>query len=369
MKDFEFRNDTRLLFRNDPVPDLARLMSGKKVLFVYGGGSVKKDGCYDDISSAAKEGHAELFELGGASRDLSDINRGIEAARSHGIELVIGAGGASIMDCSKFIAFGAFHESDLWDYIDGKKNPYGGERIPLVLMPTYPSSGSEYGLGAVATDRSTGRFGTAYGIPADIALLVPKYSMSLGPEMTSYSALVTLVQLCAAVIGDRNRVSYDIGIAVIRDILDAARVLKEHPDDADARGAILYGAALSTSSRLGLGKADNYAYEIYDLEFIPEELFGVPYRRSLTTIFPRFLLAVSEGHEDDVMSFIDDAFGYDGPIEDSVDEMVRLFEDLGADMHLDGRFDEAAVRKVCVPGISIPVDRQVAMIRACMRSE
>lgn len=147
------------------------------------------------------------------------------------------------MDCSKLIAFGAFHEDDLWDYIKGSKNPYGLKKLQMILLPTYPSSGSEYGLGAVSTDARTGDFGTAYGIGADTAILVPKYSLSLSAEMTAYTGLVTLVQLSASVLGDRNRLSYDIGVSVMRNVLDAVKTLKENPEDMEARGAILYGAA------------------------------------------------------------------------------------------------------------------------------
>lgn len=71
------------------------------------------------------------------------------------------------MDCAKLMAFGAYHTDDLWEYVKEKKNPYGLEKFPLVLIPTYPSSGSEYGLGAVSADARTGDFGTAYGIAAD----------------------------------------------------------------------------------------------------------------------------------------------------------------------------------------------------------
>lgn len=171
----------------------------------------------------------------------------------------------------------------------GRKNPYGLEKIPLILMPTYPSSCSEYGLGAVSTDKRTGDFGTAYGIEVDLAVLIPKYSMSLGKEMTAYTGLVTLVQLCVSTLGDKNPVSYDIGISVIKNVLKAVKRLKDNPDDEEARGVILYGASISTSSRLGIGKEGNYAYEIYEIEFVPEVLFSATYRKSLTSVFPRFL--------------------------------------------------------------------------------
>ncbi|MDE5717091.1 MAG: iron-containing alcohol dehydrogenase, partial [Lachnospiraceae bacterium] len=117
MKDFRLRNDTVLLFRNEPANDIMGFSAGKKVLFVYGGASVRQNGCYDDVKNAVSAGNGEFFELGGASRELKHIEKGLELVKQHGIEMIIGAGGASIMDCAKLIAFGAFHEENLWDYV------------------------------------------------------------------------------------------------------------------------------------------------------------------------------------------------------------------------------------------------------------
>lgn len=122
MKDFQLRNDTKLLFRNDPAADLAALTEGKKVLFVYGGGSVKTNGCYDDVKKAVESAGGTLYELANASRELEIIEKGIALAKEKSIELVIGAGGANIMDCAKLIAFGTYHEDDLWAYIKSEKN-------------------------------------------------------------------------------------------------------------------------------------------------------------------------------------------------------------------------------------------------------
>lgn len=336
MKDFQLRNDTKLLFRNDPTQDLTALTAGKKVLFVYGSGSVRKNGCYDDVKKAVENGAGILYEHRNASRELCEIEKGIHLVKENNIELVIGAGGANIMDCAKLIAFGVYHADDLWEYVKAKKNPYGLKKLPLILMPTYPSSGSEYGLGAVSADFRTGDFGTAYGIASDTAILVPKYSMSLGTEMTAYTGLVTLVQLSASAIGDKNPVSYDIGISVIRNVLAAVKKLKENPEDFDARGVILYGAALSTSGRLGLGKEENYMYEIYELEFIPEVLYGAAYRKSLTTLFPRFLKAMAKYHDADIRQYFKNAFGYEGSIEESSNKMIELFTDFGINMYFEG---------------------------------
>lgn len=107
LKDFRLRNDTKLLFRSDPSDDLVKLTAGKRVLFVYCGGSVKRNGCYADIRNAVRQGGRTLYEAGHSSRERASIEAGIRMAVEHQIELVIGAGGASVMDCAKLIAFGA----------------------------------------------------------------------------------------------------------------------------------------------------------------------------------------------------------------------------------------------------------------------
>lgn len=163
------------------------------------------------LKGLLKQGMGSFFEFANASKELADIERGIQSVKENKFELIIGTGGASIMDCAKLIAFGFYHQSDLWDYIKGEKNSNGLEKLPLILMPTYPTSGSEYGLSAVSVDSRINDFGTAYGIPADTAILTPKYSMSLDKEMTAYTGIVTLVQLSASTIGDKKPVSYDIG--------------------------------------------------------------------------------------------------------------------------------------------------------------
>lgn len=345
MKDFTFRNDTKLLFCNDIRETVAGIAKGKKVMVVYGGGSAKRNGCYEDITGALSKADIPFVDYGGSSREFEKIEEGIRTAKANGVTMIISAGGASVMDSAKLIAFGYYHEADLWDYLKGK-SPYGLKRMPLALIPTYPSSGSENGLGAVSVDSRNGDFGTAYGIPADYAILCPKYSLSLDKEMTAYMGLVTLVQLSACILGDRNKMSYDAGISYIKNVLEATRTLQEHPDDLDARGTILLGASLSTSSRLGIGKVKQFAYDIYELEFLPEVLFGSTYRRSLTTVFPRFLRVMGRHHEEDIRKYFLDAFGFDSSIEESSHKLTELFTSFGVPMWYDGAVSHEQVDAV-----------------------
>lgn len=365
MKDFRLRNDTELLFRENPVSDIAAFAAGKKVLFVYGGASIHKNGCFDDVKNAVTETGEMLIELGSASREFADVERGLALVKEHNIDVVIGVGGASIMDCAKLIAFGAFHEKDLWDYVKGRQNPYHQEKLPLLLIPTYPSSGSEYGLGAVTSDKRTDDFGTAFGIPANVAILAPKYSLSLNAEMTRYTGLVTLVQLSAATIGDKNPVTYDAGISIIKNVLKAIKSLNENPNDLDARGIIMFGASISTSGRLGIGKEENYAYDIYEVEFIPEALFGSTYRKSLTTLFPRFLKVISKYYYNDIQKYFCDVFGYDGDVAESADKMIKLFEKIGVNMTFDSEVTKESVRSIEIES-DLTTEELYEIIRECI---
>lgn len=345
MKDFIFRNDTKLLFCNDIRNIVAEIAKGHRVMFVYGGGSVKRNGCYDDIVGALTDAGICFVEYGDSSREFAKIEAGIEFARTNDVTMIISAGGASVMDSAKLISFGYYHQAELWSYLKGK-SPYGLQHLPLALIPTYPSSGTENGLGAVSVDSRTCDYGTAYGIPADYAILCPKYSLTLDREMTAYTGLVTLVQLSAAIIGDRNKMSYDAGLSYIRNVLEATKQLQLTPDDLDARGIVMMGASLSTSSRLGIGKTDNYAYDIYEIEFLPEILFGSSYRRSLTTVFPRFLNAMGKIHPDDIKKYYHDVFGFNGAIEESSQKLIDLFAGFGVKMYYDATVTQEQIKAI-----------------------
>ena len=141
--------------------------------------------------------------------------------------------------------------------------------------------------------------------------------------------------------------SYDAGISYIRNVLEATKILQKNPNDLDARGVIMMGASLSTSSRMGIGKEETYAYDIYELEFLPEKLFGSSYRRSLTSVFPRFLDAMGRHHAEDIRKYYFDAFGFDSSIEESSRKLVELFSDFGVDMYYDATISREQVG--CIP--------------------
>ena len=119
---------------------------------------------------------------------------------------------------------------------------------------------------------------------------------------------------------------------------------------------------------IGLGKEENYAYDIYEVEFVPEILFGVAYRKSLTTVFPRFLKAMSVYHEEHIKRYFYDAFGFDGSVEDSVKKMIDLFTELGIDVYFDGDFNEDKISDIDIDTM-LSENEIAGIMRACMRTK
>lgn len=219
------------------------------------------------------------------------------------------------MDATKIISVG--NKNPNYFEINKKETGYEGlPHLPLILIPTYPSSGSEYDGFAVALEKDG--FGLAYGISADYCLLIPKYSLSLNHEMTSYSSLVTLIQVSTYFFGDKNPISRDIDLSVVKNVLKAAEVLKTKPDDLNARSVVLYGSAISTSEWIGSGREVDYASDFYSLEMIIEELFNETYRKVVTVLFPPYLKFISKTNESDVKCYLKEVFNIDGDIDDSI---------------------------------------------------
>lgn len=141
--------------------------------------------------------------------------------------------------------------------------------------------------------------------------------------------------------------------------------------DIDGIGTIMYGSSVATSDWLGLGKESNFAYGIYDLEFIPEALFDVPYRKSLTTIFPRFLLALSKEHSEELEAYFKDVYGFEGSIEDSVSKLIGIFESFGLDMYFNSNISDEDIKKSIDESNSGGLDLETALnlIKSCIKKD
>ncbi|MFK7694988.1 iron-containing alcohol dehydrogenase, partial [Paenibacillus sp. HJGM_3] len=180
MLPFVFHNPTRLIFGDGQLAKLPGELAAYpgRVLLVYGGGSIKRSGLYDQVTAKLREAGAEWSELSGVEPNprLSTVNQGIDICRQDDIRFILAVGGGSVIDCAKAIAIGAKFEGNVWDIIERKAT--GREALPLGTVLTLAATGSEMNTASVITNEATlEKLG--WGSP----LVAPKFSI-LDPAYT-----------------------------------------------------------------------------------------------------------------------------------------------------------------------------------------
>lgn len=167
MDNFTFWNPTKLIFGKDQLDQLKTEVPqyGKKVLLVYGGGSIKKNGLYDSVINQLNEIGCEVFEVSGVEPNprISTVRKGVDICKNEGIEFILAVGGGSVIDCTKAIAAGAKYDGDAWDLVT--KKAFATEALPFGTVLTLAATGSEMNSGSVITNWETNeKYG--WGSPA-----------------------------------------------------------------------------------------------------------------------------------------------------------------------------------------------------------
>lgn len=155
MENFVFHNPTKIIFGRGTIPKIGEEIKNagiKKVLFLYGGGSIKRNGVYDQVVESLKKHGIEWVEVSGVKPNpvLSKVHEAIEVGRKEKVEAVLGVGGGSVIDSAKTVAAGILYEGDIWDAFVGKY--VIKEALPVFDVLTISATGTEMNGNAVITN-------------------------------------------------------------------------------------------------------------------------------------------------------------------------------------------------------------------------
>ncbi len=293
MDNFTFYNPTKLIFGKGQVDALKEQVPqyGKKVLLVYGGGSIKKSGLYDQVMEKLNAVGAEVFELPGVEPNprLSTARKGVEICKKENIDLVLAVGGGSVIDCSKTIAGGATYEGDVWDLITKKAELENA--LPLGTVLTLAATGSEMNSGAVITNWETHeKYG--WGSP----LLFPKFSI-LDPVNTftvpKNQTVYGIVDMMTHVFeqyyhGQSNTPLQDrMCEAVLKTVMETAPKLLEDLENYAYRETILYNGTIALNNMLRMGTTGDWGS--HNIEHAVSAIHDIPHAGGLAIILPNWL--------------------------------------------------------------------------------
>lgn len=292
MQNFTFSNPTKIIFGKAVVAKLApeAAKAGKKALFVYGGGSIKKNGVYDVLTGAlAKEG-VRVSEHHGVKPNpvLSHTRAGIKKARKHGCDLVVAAGGGSVIDEAKAIAAGARYGGDVWDLFCGKAQVR--EALPLFTALTLPATGSEMNSGCVVTNEETAQKFSAMG-PAlfpRVSVLDPETTLTLPRAQVANGAVDSLAHLLEGYFTTKDHdagVTDEVVHALARSIVASTQRILKDPADYNARASMMWSATLSLNGLAACGYG-GLTFINHAIEHSLSALYDIAHGAGLAIVIP-----------------------------------------------------------------------------------
>lgn len=293
MNAFSFYNPVKLIFGKGQLEKLTSELApyGKKVLVVYGGGSIKKNGLYDQVMTALNEANMDVFELGGVEPNprLSTAKRGAELCKKEGIEVVLAVGGGSVIDCTKLIVAAAKYEGDAWDIVTRKAIPT--EALPFGTVLTLAATGSEMNSGSVITNEETEeKFG--WGSPLvfpKFSILDPVNTFTVPLDQTVYGIVDMMSHMFEQYYHEAtNTPVHDEMIeGVLRAVIEAAPKLVKDLENYELRETILFAGTLGLNGFLRMGYNGDWAS--HNIEHAVSAVYDIPHAGGLAIIFPRWM--------------------------------------------------------------------------------
>lgn len=267
MNNFIFENHTKIFFGDKCVEEhLPNILNnyGNNIMLSYGGGSIKKNGIYDEIVNILKDANKNIIEYTDIMPNptYSKVMEGAKIAKDNNVDLILAIGGGSVMDCCKAVSLAAVYEGDIWNDFWLKKGVVDFEPIPLGVIVTVAGTGSEMNGGSIITnEESKVKTGRDYvKCNPMFALLNPVYTYSVPERQMVLGGFDTLSHLMEIYFSepDYNNVSDDISEALMRNVIRNMRKAKEKPEDYEARGNLMWASTMAQNGISKIGKRTDF---------------------------------------------------------------------------------------------------------------
>ncbi len=270
--DFNFYNPTKIYFGKSALDNLAPELNnyGKNVLLVYGKGAIKKIGLYDKVVKILADCGKNVIELEGIKPNpsYSQVLKGASLVRENNIDLILGVGGGSVIDCSKAISVSAYCEGDAYQKYWLDEKPLENKVVPVASILTMVGTGSEMNGGTVITNEDimikTGRMFPPIVFPK-FSILNPEFTFSVSRyQMASgiYDAMQHLMEQYFS--GDDDNTTDYIIEGVMKSLIESGKVAMKNQQDYEARSNIMWSSTVALNSITGLSKTQDW--EVHNIE-------------------------------------------------------------------------------------------------------
>ncbi len=366
MNNFTFHIPTDIRFGKDQIRCLPQELAkyGKKVLLVYGGGSIRRSGLYDQILALLSD--FEVTELSGIEPNpkLSSVEQGTALCKEKGVQVILAVGGGSVIDASKHIAAAACYDGKPWDLVLDKSLVKAA--LPVAVVLTICATGSEMNPGAVISNEETHE-----KLELNHPLLYPKLSIcdptylyTLPKKQTAAGAVDILSHVMEQYFqpNDQAYITDVLSEAVMKTVVKYAKVAMDEPENYEARSNLMWASTVALNHLLTVGKGG--AWSVHMIEHVISAYYDLTHGVGLAILTPVWMeYVLSDQTQARFARFAREVFDVteadDGKAAKCGIECVREFNrSLGMPEHLsevgisDEKYDEMAAEAVRTSGIS-----------------
>ena len=264
---FSYCNPAKLYFGDQSLDYLNTELPkyGKNVVLIYGGGSIKKNGIYDDVIKILEAQGKNVAEIAGVMPNptLAKLYEGIEIAREHQADLLLAVGGGSVCDYAKAVSVSVNCEEDPWEKYFVRFEEPSCETLPVGCVLTMVGTGSEMNAGCVITNQETKQkighvFADEKIIPR-FAILNPRYTMTLPHRQMVAGIYDIFNHICEQYFsGEDDNTSDYISEGLMRSVLHASRIANKNPQDYEARSNLMWTATWALNTLIAKGKSTDW---------------------------------------------------------------------------------------------------------------
>ncbi|MGI5824833.1 MAG: iron-containing alcohol dehydrogenase [Bacillota bacterium] len=294
MDNFTFCSPTKFIFGKDThkkVGEYVKRYNGKKVLLHYGGGSIKKNGVYDDVVESLRLNDIDFVELGGVQPNpvSSKVYEGIDLCKAEKIDFILAVGGGSVIDSSKAIAAGVCYDGDFLDFYKGIAKIK--KAVPVATVLTIPAAGSEGSPNTVITDEKT-----LVKCGAASESLRPVFSVmnpALCFTLPVYQSMCGCSDIMAHIFERYFTNTKDVEItdrfceAVLHTIIKEAPKVKANSEDYEAQANIMWAGMVAHNNICGVGRQQDWG--THAMEHQLSAHYGIAHGAGLAIMFPAWM--------------------------------------------------------------------------------
>ena len=351
MNNFSFQNPTRLIFGDGMIASLSKeIPAGKKIMVTFGGGSVKKNGVYDQVIKALEGRIVTEFWGIEANPTIETLRKAIALGKEKQIDFLLAVGGGSVLDGTKLISSGLLYDGDAWDLV---KKGYYPESVPMGTVLTLPATGSEMNSGAVISRIETHEKYPFYSNYPVFSILDPKVTFTLPDFQIACGIADTFVHVMEQYITSpgQSRLMDRWAESILASLIEIAPKIKENKTNYDLMADFMLCATMALNGFISMGVNNDWATHMIGHELTA--LHGLTHGATLVIVLPGTLRVLAAKKQGKLLQYGERIWGItSGTTEERVALAIKKTEDFFRSLGLHTRLSEENIGDTTIDEIT-----------------